>query len=184
MQKNLLSIEELANPAGALTMARFAIAIAFPFLTYDPKLALAAYLIASATDVLDGAIARRWNHASHTGAVLDGWVDKILHINGAWSMTLHGYMPAWWMWMWFIREIIMWAMVMTITGDFVSGRVLVQHPSIWGRLTAAFLFGAFTTTLLGMEGLAWPLTVITGITGLICGLAYLHRYLEDRKQFD
>lgn len=184
MQKNFLTIEDLANPAGALTCSRFVIALAFPFLTYDPLVALAAYLVASATDVLDGAIARRWNHSSHTGAVLDGWVDKILHINGAWSMTLHGYMPAWWMWLWFIREIIQWAMVMTITGDFVSGRVLVQRTSIWGRITAVSLFGAFTSTLLGLQDLAWPLTVLTGITGLVCGLSYLHRYLEDRKQFD
>ena len=184
MQKNFLSIQELANPAGAITSCRFVIAIAFPFLTYDPTVALVAYLVASATDVLDGAIARKWNHASHTGAVLDGWVDKILHINGAWSMTLHGYMPAWWMWMWFIREVIQWAMFMAISGDFATGRVQIQNTSMWGRLTAILLFGAFTTTLLGLMGLAWPLTVLTGITGLICGLSYLRRYLEDRKQFD
>ena len=99
-------------------------------------------------------------------------------------MTIHGYMPAWWMWMWFIREVIQWAMFMAISGDFASGRVQIQNTSIWGRLTAVLLFGAFTTTLLGLMGLAWPLTVLTGITGLICGLSYLRRYLEDRKQFD
>ena len=44
-------------------------------------------------------------------AVVDGWVDKVLHINAAWSMSLHGYIPGWWMWLWFSRELIQGAIV-------------------------------------------------------------------------
>ena len=184
MEKNLLHINDLLNPAGALTGFRLLIALAFPFLTHEPALAIAAYLVAVATDLADGAVARSMGQDSHTGAVLDGWVDKILHINGAWSMTLHGYMPAWWMWLWFSREVIQWAMVMTIVGDFTNGRVSVQQTSTWGRLTAVFLFGAFVTTLTGAAALAWPLTLLTGLSGLICGVRYLKRHLEDRRRFD
>ena len=88
MQTHVLRIRDLANTAGLITGTRLLIALAFPFLTAHPRVALAAYLFASLTDVLDGAVARRTHTASHTGAFVDGWVDKILHINGAWSMTL------------------------------------------------------------------------------------------------
>ena len=184
MRTNVLRLQELANPAGAITGTRLLIAVAFPFLTADPYLAFGAYLLAIATDVADGAVARHMKQTSHTGAVLDGWVDKILHINGAWSMSLHGYMPAWWMWLWFSREVIQWAMFMVIVGDFRTGRVRIQETSNWGRATALFLFAAFSTTLLGLPAFAWPLSVLTGLSGLIAALGYLKRHLDDRKHFD
>lgn len=184
MQKNMLHISDLWNPAGALTVCRLLIAVGFPFLTHSPRVALTAYLIAIGTDLADGSIARKMGQDSHTGAVLDGWVDKILHINGAWSMAIHGYMPAWWMWMWFSREVIQWAMFLTIVGDFTTGSVQVQTTSWWGRATATVLFSAFVSTLLGATAIAWPLTLATGAVGTISGLHYLKRHLDDRKRFD
>ena len=184
MQTHVLRIRDLANTAGLITGTRLLIALAFPFLTAHPRVALAAYLFASLTDILDGAVARRTNTASHTGAFVDGWVDKILHINGAWSMTLHGYMPAWWMWLWFSREIILWGMVMVLVGDFKNGTVRAHTTSAWGRVTAVGLFGAFTATLLGLLNIALPLTVLTGIAGVLAGAGYLSRHLEGRKRFN
>ena len=184
MQTHVLRIRELANPDGMITGARLLIALAFHFLTAEPVVALVAYLFASFTDVLDGAVARRTNTASHTGAFVDGWVDKILHINGAWSMTLHGYMPAWWMWMWFSRELVLWAMVMLFMADFRHGRVQPHSTTIWGRMTASTLFGAMVLTLAGHTDLAWPLTVVTGAVGMFAGLGYFRRHLEQRRFFD
>ena len=184
MQGNVLRIQDVTNIAGAITGSRLIIAITFPFLTADPTLALTAYLVAIATDIADGVVARRMNHSSHTGAFADGWVDKILHINGAWSMTLHGYMPAWWMWLWFSREVIQWGMVMIVVRDFRTGRVRVQETSVWGRITALCLFGAFAFTLLGWTHLAWPLSVATCASGLVAAYGYLKRHLDDRRRFD
>jgi cardiolipin synthase len=183
MRNNVLHAGDLANPAGAITGARLLIAIGFPFLAHEPTLALAAYLVAVLTDVLDGVTARHLGQASHTGAVLDGWVDKILHINAAWSMTLHGYMPAWWMWLWFSREIFQWSMVMTIIGDFRQGNVRQQSTSLAGKATAVSLFASFVLTLMGQAHLAWPMTVFTGACGTWAGTGYLRRHLEDRRRF-
>ncbi len=184
MQPNVLRVQDLVNPAGAITSTRLLIAIAFPFLTSKPHWALTAYLLAIATDVADGMIARRMNHSSHTGAFMDGWVDKILHINGAWSMAIHDYMPGWWMWLWFSREVIQWGMAMTLVSDFRAGHVRAQETSTWGRATAVFLFGAFSTTLLGLPSFAWPFTLATCGCGLIASVGYLKRHLEDRRHFN
>ena len=99
-------------------------------------------------------------------------------------MTLHGYMPAWWLWLWFSREVIQWAMFLTIVGDFANGSVRVQTTSLWGRATATLLFAAFVTTLCGMVHAAWALTVATGFVGAVSGLHYLKRHLDDRGRFD
>lgn len=184
MQVSLLRPQDLANTAGLVTGVRLLIALAFPFLTASPTVALAAYLIATATDIIDGAIARRTNTASHTGAFVDGWVDKILHVNGAWSMALHGYMPGWWMWLWFSRELILWAMVMVFMADFRWGRVKPHTTTLWGRMTAVALFAAMALTLGGHADWAWPLTLITAGLGLVAGLGYFRRHLEHRHLFD
>ncbi len=131
-QRGMLRWADLANPAGALTISRLGIAVAFPLLVDWPLVALGAYLLALLSDVLDGALARRSGTDSHTGAVLDGWVDKILHINGAWALVLHGLMPGWWMWMWFSREIIQWLMFPILLADFRLGGVRTYPASLTG----------------------------------------------------
>ena len=183
MSPGVLRWKDMANPAGSLTITRLGIAIGFPFLVHNTSWAISAYLFTILTDVLDGFVARKFGHSTHTGAVLDGWVDKILHINAAWSMAIHGYMPGWWMWMWFAREVVQWAMFMTIVGDFVDGKVRIQSTSLAGRATAIFLFAAFVTTLCGLPQLAWPLTIVTGGLGSLAAIGYMIRHLEDRKRF-
>ncbi len=183
MPPGVLRWQDMANPAGSLTITRLVIAVSFPLLVHNPSWAISAYLLAILTDVLDGTVARKFGHSTHTGAVLDGWVDKILHINAAWSMAIHGYMPGWWMWMWFAREIVQWAMFMTTVGDFIHGKVRIQSTSFAGRATAICLFAAFITTLCGLQQWAWPLTIVTGGLGTLAAIGYMSRYLEDRKRF-
>ena len=183
MQHNVLRLNDLLNPAGYITGLRLIVAVSFPFFAHNPSVALGAYLFAILTDMLDGAVARHLKQSSHTGAFLDGWVDKILHINAAWAMTLHGYMPGWWMWMWFSRELFQWSMAMTFVADFRTGSVRQQHTSFAGKSTATLLFACFVTTLLGLPSFAWPLTILTGLCGAWAGYGYLRRHLEDRKRF-
>jgi phosphatidylglycerophosphate synthase len=184
MQTNRLHVPDLLNIAGALTAIRLLIAISFPFFAHNTQLAFALYLIAILTDLGDGAVARHFGYDSHTGAFFDGWVDKILHINAAWSMSLQGLIPLWWMWLWFSRELIQWVMVINVVDDFTSGRVRIQETSIWGRLTAVTLFSAFCASFLGLKTLAFGLTLLTGAGGVAAGVGYIKRHLEDRHRYD
>ena len=96
-------------------------------------------------------------------------------------MTLHGYMPASWMWLWFSRELILWLMVMVFMADFRHGRVQPHTTTIWGRMTAATLFIAMVLTLMGHTALAWPLTAVTGFVGAVAGIVYFHRHLVHKN---
>lgn len=181
-QRGVLRWSDLANPAGALTVARLGIAVAFPLLVQSPRVALWAYLIALLSDVLDGSIARRTGTDSHTGAVLDGWVDKILHINGAWALVLHGMMPGWWMWLWFSREIIQWLMFPVLLHDVCKGRVRTYTASLPGKITAVLLAVSFVLILIGQPAAALPLAWLVGGFGAIAAVGYLKRALDDRSQ--
>ncbi len=174
--------KDLGNAAGAITIGRLGIAVTFPFFIHRPDWAIIAYTIAIISDVVDGNLARWTDTQSHTGAVVDGWVDKILHINAAWAMTLHGYIPGWWMWLWFSRELIQGAMVFWLTGPFYRGEVRVQHTSLWGRATAVSLAACIIVSFLGQLQWALPLTWFTGVAGLISGIRYFARALEDRSR--
>jgi len=181
-QRGVLRFSDIANLAGAITAGRLLIAVIFPFLIHDLTLALAAYLLAIVSDVADGTVAR-WTHTeSHTGAVADGWVDKILHINGAWAMVVHDLMPAWWMWLWFTREIVQWIMLPALLADFRQGHVRTYTTNLAGRVTAVLLCAAFTLTLLGQTAAAEVLTWAVGIAGSAAAARYLSRALDDRSK--
>jgi phosphatidylglycerophosphate synthase len=66
----------------ALTVSRFAMLFFIMIsISYGQKmLALAIYAVAEATDILDGALARRLRVASELGALLDTLSDKLFHL--------------------------------------------------------------------------------------------------------
>ncbi len=172
---------DLATPAGALTLARLPIAVIFPFVVHDVPLALGLYGLALLSDFLDGYVARRMNQVTHTGAVADGWLDKVLHVNAAWAMVLAGYMPGWWMILWFTREIILWQLIPFMTGPYWRGEVAEQHASAVGKIASWTLGGALVTTLLGMVEIAWFLSVATGVLGLVAAVGYLRRLVVQKR---
>lgn len=158
---------DLASLASALTILRLVLAGILPLFSSD--LLLAGYLIALATDVLDGPIARRTGRASPAGATLDAWADKALHVNLAWHLVLSGAMPAWWMLAWFSREIVQLPMIPVLIHRW---RTLQGEPETtwWGRATAIVLAVTVITVLIGYSSI-W-LTLLTGVLGLVTGAHY------------
>jgi len=65
-----------------LTLTRIALIAPILFVLMSPELAkkwvLALFLVAAATDFLDGYFARKWNARSNLGAMLDQISDKLL----------------------------------------------------------------------------------------------------------
>ena len=162
-----------------MTLVRLPLAVLFPFVAYDTPLALLVYLAAILSDALDGPIARRTGTASQTGAFADGWLDKIFHIQAAWSLAIVDLIPFWWLWLWFSREVLQGALVPWYVHRYMKGAIPPNQPSRIGRITAIALAGAFILSILKLPHLAFPLTVVCGIGGLTAALGYLKRELED-----
>ena len=74
------------NIPNALTLFRFLLVGVFPYLyfhqglAYNKVWAFAVFLLAGATDVLDGFIARRCNLITKWGKLMDPLADKLMMI--------------------------------------------------------------------------------------------------------
>ena len=79
--------------ADALTLLRLPLAVLFPFAS-SPAIQLAIVAVAAASDVLDGAVARRFG-GSRAGAILDPVIDKLFMASAFltvwWRGLLAGY---------------------------------------------------------------------------------------------
>jgi CDP-diacylglycerol--glycerol-3-phosphate 3-phosphatidyltransferase len=164
-----MRLQDLYNAAGALTASRLAFAALMPFVL-PGRWGLLFYLLAIATDVVDGMVARRTGTASSAGAAFDGWVDKTLHVNLAWSLAVADRIPDWWMLAWFSREIVQVVMHPVLMRRFRLGEGRAPQTSLLGRVTAVTLFAAVVLTLLGYD--AFVLTVVTGVFGFAAGVHY------------
>ena len=107
--------------------------------------ALALFIIASATDFVDGYIARHYNQVTDFGKFLDPLADKLLTIAAMCMFCEWGSFPA-------------WALMIVLTREFaVSGLRMVAGPK--GKVIAAGKSGKFKTasTMVGLCVLmVWP----------------------------
>ena len=81
----------------ALTVARALLVIPVIGLIAigDAGVALAVFLVAAATDALDGPLARRRGTTTALGAALDPLADKVLVVGALAALALRGIAPMW-----------------------------------------------------------------------------------------
>lgn len=175
-----MRLAELMNLAGLLTVARGPLAFAFLWVADKPVPGLVVYLLGVGTDVIDGLVARRTGTTSYTGAMIDGYMDKLLHAVVALALVWHGRMPAWWLLLWFSREWILLVMVASFWGAYSRGEFKPRGANRLGKNTTVALSLALVSTMLEWSGPALALTLVTGALGLATGLTYLRQVLEDR----
>jgi len=87
----------------ALTIIRLLLVPVFAYMFFEPIpnghfYALAIFLVAGLTDVLDGWLARKYNVISVVGIVLDPLADKLMLLTALVCLTMIGIMPVWGLW--------------------------------------------------------------------------------------
>jgi CDP-diacylglycerol--glycerol-3-phosphate 3-phosphatidyltransferase len=78
----------------ALVQERFALSVGSLLVTHD-RLALAIFLAAACTDLLDGYLARRWSQITTIGTLLDPIADKLLISAALIALVQVGAVEAW-----------------------------------------------------------------------------------------
>ncbi len=176
-----LRLSELKNWAGLFTIARAPVAALFPFFADQPWRALSLYLLGVSTDLIDGVVARRTRTTSYTGAMVDGYMDKLLHAVVALSLVWYGQMPGWWLLLWFSRDWVLLVMLIFLLPAYLRGEFRPRGANRLGKNTTVFLAFSMVATMLEQPRLALVLTVVTGVLGLLTSLTYLGQILDDRR---
>lgn len=89
------------------------------------------FLVAAATDWLDGYLARKLNQVSELGKFLDPLVDKLLILGPMLALIELGQVPAWGVFLVLARELAIagWRVTPSMTGTNA-----VVGANIWGKL--------------------------------------------------
>ena len=127
------------NLPNKLTVARVVLIPFFVFfLLIDPSnevfkwTALAIFIVASLTDMLDGKIARKYNLITDFGKFMDPLADKLLVCSAMIGLIELGRIPS-------------WIVIIIIAREFtISGFRLIAADN--GRVIAASYWGKFKTT--------------------------------------
>mgnify|MGYP001563640582 CR=1 FL=1 len=178
--------------ANKITIARF---VAIPVLVgtmlyYSPEreyirwVALGIYLLAEATDVVDGYVARHLRQKTRAGSILDPLADKLLFLTTlvclykiSWDFEWPVRLPLWLVIAFFTREvfIVIGALVIEIKRGGAEIR-----PNIFGKATAFLqvicvtaVFLQFSLTIF-IWWLALTATVISGIIYMREGIKALN----------
>ncbi len=156
----------------ALTMLRVTLlpAIALFLVRHHYTLALAAFLIASVLDVLDGWLARRWGQVTPLGTVLDPIVDIVFNLSIFASLARAGLLPVWVLGVAALRYGIL--LIGGIGLTVLVGPVRIR-PTFFGRLTGVVMSALMTFLVLlqALEGqtseILTPLTQVA-LGALLC----------------
>jgi len=144
--------------------------------------AIAAFVSASASDGLDGFIARHFNQKSKLGATLDPIADKSLLLTAVVTLTLapwgdhHWQIPLWVAALIIFRDIIILGGIAIL---YYLKRDVPIEPSWLGKICTVTQMALITCIML-----KWPViqpiypAVITAIFTLWSGIRYVHHGIK------
>jgi len=127
------------------------------------------FLIAAATDWLDGFLARRLNQITDLGKFLDPLTDKILVIAPLLILIERQVVPGWGVFLIVLREIAIAGWRVNPQQQVISG------ANIWGKLKTISQISAIALLIIPLTGLwqqiglimFWVSVILTIISGLI-----------------
>ncbi len=129
---------KLKNIPNILSTIRILLVFVFVFVLFvldSPVWAIIIFLIAGATDVVDGFLARRFNWITNLGKILDPFADKLMQCTVLICFWLKDIIPLWFVLPFFIKE-----GATLVLGFFIIKRRNVVVVSKWYGKAAVCLF--------------------------------------------
>lgn len=172
---------------GRLVLTVFFVAFLSTSTRWGDLAALALFLIASATDWLDGYLARKLNQMTNFGKLMDPLADKVLVASALICLIPLGALPAWAVIVIITREFLITGLrqLAASQGVILHADSLGKHKTAWQIITILFFLVLLAASdLFGDEALwlrfLWVhvghwLVMITVVLTIYSGLAYLWR---------
>ena len=126
--------------------------------TADKWIALAIFIVASLTDLLDGKIARKYNLVTNFGKFMDPLADKLLVCSALICLVEMAELPAWMVIIIIAREFI-------ISGFrlIASDNGVVIAASYWGKFKTTFQMVMICLLIADIEAISLITNVIVWI---------------------
>jgi cardiolipin synthase len=132
--------------------------------------ALLVLLIAGATDVLDGYLARKNGQVTQTGQLLDPLADKTLMLAVLFSLIESSRVP------WLVAGLLLFrdaAMILGATFFYIQGKRAVPRANRWGKATTLCYYVTICVVILLWPNhqagivMLWVTLVVSYITSLL-----------------
>ena len=167
------------NLPNKLTIFRVILVIPFVALMlngYD-LWAVAVFIIASLTDLLDGKIARKYNLITDFGKFMDPLADKLLVCAAMICLVEMGRLPAWMVIVIISREFIISGFRLVASDNGV-----VIAASYWGKFKTTFQMLMIIVLILNLGGVFDMIGLVLIWIALILTVVSLIDYLVKNKQ--
>ena len=142
----------------------------------DKWIALAIFIIASLTDMLDGKIARKYNLVTNFGKFMDPLADKLLVCSALVCLVAVDRIPAWMVIVIIAREFIISGFRL-VASD--SGVVIAA--SYWGKFKTTFQIIMICLMIADLAALQLLTTIVTWVA-VILTVVSLVDYLVKNKE--
>lgn len=139
-------------------------------------IALALFIIASLTDLLDGKIARKYNLVTNFGKFMDPLADKLLVCSALICLIELNALPAWMVIVIISREFI-------ISGFrlIASDNGVVIAASYWGKFKTTFQMVSVVLLILDIRALAFVTTICVWIALLLTIVSLVDYIYKNHK---
>ena len=167
------------NLPNKLTVFRVILVIPFVVLMlsgYD-LWAVAVFIIASLTDLLDGKIARKYNLITDFGKFMDPLADKLLVCAAMICLVEMGRLPAWMVIVVISREFIISGFRLVASDNGV-----VIAASYWGKFKTTFQMLMIIVLILNLGGVFNTIGLVLTWIALILTVVSLVDYLVKNRQ--
>ncbi len=142
----------------------------------DKWIALAVFIIASLTDMLDGKIARKYNLVTNFGKFMDPLADKLLVCSALVCLVAVDRIPAWMVIVIIAREFIISGFRLVASDNGV-----VIAASYWGKFKTTFQIIMICLMIADLAALQLLNTIVTCVA-VILTVVSLVDYLVKNKE--
>ena len=144
--------ENIWNVPNVLTMIRMLLIPVYWVLFMQEKryIALAVFIAASLTDLLDGYIARKYHLITSFGKLMDPLADKLMVLSVMFSLALKGFVP------WAPLVILLCKEgLMVLGGAVLLSKGVVVYAEKIGKIAQVFVVSSLILSFFAPEFQAW-----------------------------
>lgn len=147
------------------------------FFWVNQYVALAIFVLASITDVLDGYIARHFNSVTEVGKILDPFADKLMKAGALICLSIAHLIPYW-----VTIVMITCDLAMIISGFCIYKKHITIPSNFLGKTgTCLISLGVVLSFFTEWTGKANVIVIYTGIgTAIVSGLYYVYIFFTEK----